>query len=292
MKILVEQYLDFTTVQKKYAENTVIAYRNDLYQFMTIIQDEINSSWLNVNNAMINNYIIYLEKEEKFTASTIARKVAAIKSFFNYLVAKGMMTEDENPTEDLNSPKVEKRLPQAISVEEINRLLNVKTYGDTPKSFRDRAILELLYASGMRVTELCSLNVQDIDFENGTVRVKGKNSGIQERFIPLSEESQEIIGNYVKDNRQHLIRSRDDSALFLNHRGQRLTRQGLWLIIKYYVQKVGIAEKVTPHTLRHSFAAHRLSLGKSLEDLQKLLGHANISTTQIYTHLPAFEIIK
>jgi integrase/recombinase XerD len=212
--------------------------------------------------------------------------VAAIKSFFHFLVAEGDIKDD--PTFALDSPKVKKRLPKAISPGEIDRLLQAPTDESGPKAQRDMALLEMLYASGMRVTELVSLNLADLEFDNnssGTVRVRGKKANAKERVIPLSGSVVEVLKYYINNGREQLALNPSEGALFLNNRGQRLTRQGLWLIIKHYVEAVGISTEVTPHTLRHSFAAHKLSQGKSLQDIQKLLGHANISTTQVYAHL-------
>ena len=282
MQDTVQAFLKFLEEEKGYAENTIAAYRNDLTQFVDYIQVKVDSNWEAVDQDIINQYIDYLKKQD-YSSSTVARKVAAMKSFARYLMAKGLIQND--PTASLDSPKVKKRLPKAISVEDINKLLEVTGANDTPKAQRDSAIIELLYASGMRVTELVSLNVDDIDFEAGTVRVGGKSSRVKERYIPIIGNAIETLQSYVEDARPQLLRSQDDPALFLNHRGQRLTRQGSWLIIKRYVAEVGITDNVTPHTLRHSFAAHKLSLGQSLQDIQKLLGHANISTTQVYTHL-------
>jgi len=191
----------------------------------------------------------------------------------------------DDPTATLDSPKVKKRLPKAISREDIERLLAAPAQGTSAKSQRDHALLEMLYASGMRVTELVSLDVSDVNLASDTVRVRGKKTSSKERIIPVGDQALEALRTYVNKGRMQLVRDPDERALFLNHRGQRLTRQGLWLIIKHYVDEVGISEDVTPHTLRHSFAAHKLSQGKSLQDIQKLLGHANISTTQVYQHV-------
>lgn len=285
MHDMVQEFLKFIEAEKGYAENTIAAYRNDLTQFVTYIDMKVGGNWQLVNKDTVDQYIEYLKdhKPKPYSSSTIARKVAAVKSFARFLIARDVLTSD--PTALLDSPKVKKRLPKAISVEEINKLLSATSIGDTPKSQRDSAIIELLYASGMRVTELVSLDVDDIDFEAGTVRVAGKSNRIKERLIPIVGNSVDALRAYVEKGRTQLLRSQDDPALFLNHRGQRLTRQGSWLIIKRYVAEVGIADNVTPHTLRHSFAAHKLSLGQSLQDIQKLLGHANISTTQVYTQL-------
>jgi integrase/recombinase XerD len=284
MKKTVQNFLKFLEEEKGYTNNTIAAYRNDLTQFTDYMESRV-ADFSEVNKITITDYIAHLQTDEryKYSSSTIARKVAAIKSFFHYLIAESIISSD--PTATLDSPKVEKRLPQAVSVEEINKLLQVAAENEGPKGRRDRAMLELLYASGMRVTELVSLEIDDINLEEGAARVKSKKRGIKERFIPVTGDALEALRLYIEDGRKKLMRSPDETALFLNHRGQRLTRQGAWLIIKRYVEMVGIADKVTPHTLRHSFAAHKLSRGKSLQDIQKLLGHANISTTQVYTQL-------
>lgn len=282
----VQRFLNFLAVEKSYAENTIAAYRNDLTQFQQYLAEQSadlpQPSWPQVDRQTIANYILNL-REREYTSSTVARKVAAVKSFFHYLLAKGIIKDD--PTTTLDSPKVKKRLPKAISRSDIERLLAAPANDNSAKSQRDHALLELLYASGMRVTELVSLNVEDIDLTNGTVRVPGKKAVSKERVIDIGGQALDAIRIYLNRGRFHLVRDPEERALFLNHRGQRLTRQGLWLIIKHYVDKVGIAEDVTPHTLRHSFAAHKLSQGKSLQDIQRLLGHANISTTQIYQHV-------
>ena len=284
MQEQIQNFLDFLENEKGYADNTIAAYRNDLTQFLRYLeqQDHQYSSWAEVDKDTIINYVLNL-KEREYTSSTVARKVAAIKSFFHYLMAEKVIADD--PTATLDSPKVKKRLPKAISREDIERLLAATAEGKSAKSQRDHALLEMLYASGMRVTELVSLDVSDVNLASGTVRVRGKKASSKERIIPVGDRALDALQTYLNKGRMQLVRDPEERALFLNHRGQRLTRQGLWLIIKHYVDEVGISEDVTPHTLRHSFAAHKLSQGKSLQDIQKLLGHANISTTQVYQHV-------
>ena len=284
MQEQIQNFLDFLDNEKGYADNTIAAYRNDLTQFLRYLeqQDHQYSSWAEVDRDTIINYVLNL-KEREYTSSTVARKVAAIKSFFHYLMAEKVIADD--PTATLDSPKVKKRLPKAISREDIERLLAATAEGKSAKSQRDHALLEMLYASGMRVTELVSLDVSDVNLASGTVRVRGKKASSKERIIPVGDRALDALQTYLNKGRMQLVRDPEERALFLNHRGQRLTRQGLWLIIKHYVDEVGISEDVTPHTLRHSFAAHKLSQGKSLQDIQKLLGHANISTTQVYQHV-------
>jgi len=292
MEEQIQAFLNFLANEKKYSENTIAAYRNDLTQFLSYLQrrsgvqkapegksSSMSITWSDVDKDVIISYIMEL-KEREYTSSTIARKVAALKSFFHYLVAAGVIRDD--PTVTLDSPKVKKRLPKAISRRDIERLLAAPTGSDTPKAHRDHALLELLYASGMRVTELVSLDVDDIDLQAGTVSIHGKKTLSKERIISIGDTATQAVAFYLQRGRAQLAHNPAEKALFLNHRGQRLTRQGLWLIIKHYVEHVGISHDVTPHTLRHSFAAHKLSQGKSLQDIQKLLGHANISTTQVY----------
>jgi integrase/recombinase XerD len=283
MQEQIQVFLEFLAGEKSYSDNTIAAYRNDLTQFVRHLEKQTSASkptsWADVSKQTIVGYILDL-KEREYTSSTVARKVAAVKSFFHYLMAEGVIKTD--PTVTLDSPKVKKRLPKAISRHDIELLLAAPAGTNSAKSQRDHALLELLYASGMRVTELVSLDVGDIDMEAGMVRVHGKKMISKERVIAVGETAAEAVRIYVSHGRHQLVRDPNEPALFLNHRGQRLTRQGLWLIIKHYVDEVGIAEDVTPHTLRHSFAAHKLSQGKSLQDIQKLLGHANISTTQVY----------
>jgi integrase/recombinase XerD len=288
MKDRIQGFLHFLEAEKGYAENTIAAYQNDLGQFFQYIQKEKSGeqleNWADIKKNTITGYLEHLKKS-KYTSSTVARKVAAIKSFFHFLVAEGDIKED--PTMTLDSPKVKKRLPKAITPGEIDRLLKAPENENGPKAERDLALLEVLYASGVRVTELVSLNVDDVELEekSGQLRVKGKKPNSKERLIPIIGSALTVLRRYINHGREQLSSDPNEPALFLNNRGQRLTRQGLWLIIKHYVEAVGISTEVTPHTLRHSFAAHKLSQGKSLQDIQKLLGHANISTTQVYAHI-------
>lgn len=281
MQTQVEEFLDYLATEKGYSDNTLAAYRNDLTQFTQYLIEQANATrWDEVNQTQIVDYILHM-KELEYASSTVARKVAAIKSFFHYLHDEGVTQQD--PTLTLESPKVKKHLPKAISVEDVERLLAEPTKSDAPKALRDSALLEVLYATGMRVTELVSLNIQDVDLEAGTIYCIGK--GDRERVVPIYDHAAQILSNYLTAGRPNLVRNQEEQALFLNHRGERLTRQGLWLIIKHYVDVIGIESEVTPHTLRHSFATHMLHGGAKLRDVQKLLGHANISTTQVYTQV-------
>ncbi|MCL7454530.1 MAG: tyrosine recombinase XerD [Anaerolineae bacterium] len=281
MREQIQQFLDFIVEEKGYSSNTLAAYSNDLSQFMEYLEPRVDS-WAGVDRDTIVDYIMVMKGDQEYASSTVARKVAAIKSFFHYLGDRGVLEDD--PTATLDSPKVRKRLPKAIAVKELEQLLAEPAQDESPKSLRDRALLELLYATGLRVTELVSLDVDDVNLASGTLRVV-RSRDKAERIVPIHERAVEPLRDYLERGRIQLLREPEEEALFLNHRGNRLTRQGLWLIVKHYVHEVGITEDVTPHTLRHTFAAHLVGKKADLEYVQKLLGHANISTTQVYTQV-------
>ena len=239
------------------------------------------NDWSRVGKEQILAYILFL-KERKYATSTIARKIAAVKSFFHFLAARGVV--DHDPTENLDSPRVNKYLPKAISVNDIQSLLEQPSKHTGPEAFRDQAMLGLLYATGMRVTELVSLDLDDVDMTGGVVKCAGK--GNKGRIIPIRPEQKISLSAYLNHARPQLVGNNGETAVFVNHRGHRLTRQGFWLILKAYADEAGIAD-ITPHTLRHSFAAHMLGEGENLRRVQELLGHASISTTQIYTQVNA-----
>ncbi|MFC2037351.1 site-specific tyrosine recombinase/integron integrase [Chloroflexota bacterium] len=285
MREQIVEFLEYITVEKGYSENTLAAYRNDLTQFADFLEKR-NVGWEQVDQNTILDYIMFMKGEQEYASSTVARKVAAIKSFYHYLADRGVI--DDDPTATLDSPKVRKRLPKAISQEDMERLLRAPAREQTPKALRDRALLELLYATGLRVTELVSLNVGDVNLASATVRVVHPKDK-RERLVPIHHRALEPLGDYLERGRIRLLRDPEERALFLNHRGQRLTRQGLWLIVKHYVREVGIQEGVTPHTLRHTFAAHLLDQKADLEYVKELLGHANIATTQVYTQVTGEE---
>ena len=252
MKEQVEQFLEYITEEKGYSGNTLAAYRNDLDQFMAFLRPRVQG-WDEVNRDIIVDYIMHMKGEQEYASSTVARKVAAIKSFFHYLVDQGKLEDD--PTATLDSPKVRKRLPKSIPEEDLERLLNEPAREQSPKALRDRALLEMLYATGLRVTELVSLNVDDVNLASATLRVvRPKDKAA--RVVPIYDRTLEPLQDYLEKGRMQLLRDPQEPALFLNHRGRRLTRQGLWLIVKHYVREVGIVEDVTPHTLRHTFATH------------------------------------
>lgn len=278
-------FLQHLEQEYQYSDNTIAAYRNDLGQFLTFIEEQQAAplpGWDQVSRDRIESYLAYMKtKPQPYASSTIARKVAAIKSFFNYLSSRQIIAD--NPALDIDSPKVKKRLPQTLTPEEVDRLLEAPGTGHSPKNLRDQALLRVLYSTGMRVSEVVSLQLDDVDFTGKVLHPPGKESDLRE--IPLEDETAVLLEDYLVQSRPQLAKDESERALFLNHRGEKLTRQGLWLIIKGYAKQVNLESEVTPHTLRHSFAAHRLGQGTDLEEIQRLLGHANISTTQIYTQL-------
>lgn len=282
-------FLSHLQREYRYSENTIAAYRNDLSQFLEYVESHSAAKlneWATVSEDDIEAYLTYMKhKDQPYASSTIARKVAAIKSFYNYLTSQGVV--DENPTIDIDSPKVKKRLPQTLSLTEVERLLEAPREGNAPKNLRDVTLLNILYETGMRVTEVVSIQLDDVDLEQGSLSSPTRQG--EEREIPLEDSTQQLLAEYLAEGRPQLAKNKVERALFLNHRGEKLTRQGLWLIIKGYARQAGLNTEVTPHTLRHSFAVHRLSKGSSLEDIQHLLGHANISTTQIYTQMEQSE---
>lgn len=275
------RFLESLSGGRGYSDNTIAAYLNDLTQFVDYLRGCPGGPVLEPAQCLpdvLRGYLADLQRRG-YASSTVARKVAAVKSFFHFLAAQGAVTAD--PTLGLESPKIEKRLPRILAHEEVERLLAAPAQSIGPKALRDRALLELLYATGMRVTEVVTLQVDDIDLDKGTVVCRGKSS--KQRAIPIQGESAvTALKEYLLRSRPGLAKEPDQRALFLNHRGEKLTRQGLWLIIKAYAEAAGISAEVTPHTLRHSFAKHLLGKGAGIRQLQELLGHANLSTTLIY----------
>jgi integrase/recombinase XerD len=285
VKEAIDKFLNYLAVEKGFSQNTIEAYRNDLNQLVGFLEEEAAKGgaikpWTAFDRQSILSYLTNM-KERRYAATTVARKVAAIKSFFGFMVAEGLVKD--NPTRDVPSPRVGKSLPKPISITQARQLLEETEKRATPEAKRDKAMLQLLYASGMRVSELVSLNLKDVDTEGGYVRCFGK--GGKERLIPIHSQAVAALKDYISQGHTRLKTGGGEEALFLNRRGERLTRQGLWQIIKGYAKSAKLGVEITPHTLRHSFATHMLSGGADLRSVQELLGHANISTTQVYTHL-------
>jgi integrase/recombinase XerD len=285
MKEPIESFLNYLAVEKGYSEHTIAAYRNDLKGLAEFAQAEASRGgapgWASFSRQAMLSYMLNL-KERGYMATTMARKVAAARSFFNFLVSEGIIKTD--PTENMNSPSVGKALPKPIPINQVRLLLEQPDKLSTDEAKRDRVMLELLYASGMRVSELVALNLGDVSTQaEYYVRCFGK--GHKERILPLYEQIAMKVRQYVEETRPRLAHGKKETALFLNARGDRLTRQGFWQKLKEYVKSAGLGKQISPHTLRHSFATHMLSGGADLRSVQELLGHANIATTQVYTHL-------
>jgi integrase/recombinase XerD len=277
----INNFLNYLSVEKGYSEHTIAAYRNDLTGLADFTKKQNINAWSGFNRQNMLSYLLDL-KERGYVATTMARKVAAARSFFGFLVSEGTVKTD--PTENMSSPSVGKALPKPIPLNQVRLLLEQPAKLPTAEAKRDRVMLELLYASGMRISELVALNLGDVNTE-GDYFVRCFGKGRKERIIPLYEQIALTIKKYIEEDRPRLAHGKKETALFLNARGERLTRQGFWQKLKEYVKSAGLDAQISPHTLRHSFATHMLSGGADLRSVQELLGHANISTTQVYTHL-------
>jgi integrase/recombinase XerD len=292
----INQFLNTIEAQKGFSSNTLSAYKNDLGQFASYLESgpgagtQPAEQWPDVTRDHIMAFVLHLQ-ERGYSKTTVARKLAAIKSFFKYLVAEHIV--ERSPAEEMASPHVDRTVPHTVSAHDMEALMSrISAAGTNPEGLRDRAMLQLLVASGLRAGEMVALNTEDVNLQDGTVRVvdgRGKDRDISINS-PLVLEA---LGEYLEKGRPALARSEQGAnlagesegrALFLNHRGQRLTRQGFWLILKEYARAAGLGE-ITPHTLRHSFAAQKLEGGADIRDLQRILGHANVSTTQIYARM-------
>ncbi len=281
----IEAFLDHLLVQKHYSRHTVHAYRTDLMQLHTFLVEHVpefgDAGWPAVTLDHVLAFREHLQTSG-YSDATVARRLASARSFFDYLIRQEVLKR--NPAQGVETPRVKRALPQTLSPEEVERLLEAPAQVPGPKGLRDQAILELLYATGMRVGELASLTVDDVDLERNTVRCRGK--GNKEREIPFHEIAAQKLLAYLRDGRPQLLNGkRPTRALFLNNRGTPLTRQGIWLIIRTYARMAGIETHVTPHVLRHSIATHLLRQGAQLREVQELLGHATLATTQQYTRV-------
>ena len=275
----VDDYIVFLTVEKGASQNTIEAYSNDVRKLTQYLSDEKINNWREVDSYTIRGYLAFMQAEQ-ITNTTRARNVAALKSFFRFLYMEKYT--ESNLGELLDVPRKEKVLPKYLTMEEVERLLEAPDI-TTPNGCRDKAMLELLYAAGLRVSELITLRLNDISFEMAYVRCFGKGS--KERIIPLGSYALDALEHYIEVCRTKVANNWQTDTLFLNKNGKGLTRQGFWKIIKKYGREAAITADITPHVLRHSFATHLLSGGADLRAIQEMLGHADIATTQIYTHL-------
>ncbi len=267
---LLNEFIRYISYQKNYSQHTVSAYRADLEQFISFAGQNLDAIDLEV----LRNFLFYL-KNRQYNPRSSGRKIAAIKSFFNFLVRRGYVKK--NPALLISSPKLPERLPSFLTYEEVEKILDAAN-GTDQQGLRDRAMMELLYSSGLRVGELVSLKIHDINILEGTVKVKGKGS--KERIVPVGSYALNYLFDYLK--KRSGFRS---DFVFLNKKGKVLTTRSVERIVKKYAKKAGIIKKITPHTFRHSFATHLLDRGADLRTVQEMLGHSDIATTQIYTHI-------
>ncbi len=270
----IKLFLDFLENDKKLVNNTLQSYKRDILQYQEYVEEN-GINYLKVNSNTIKTYFDHLGELGK-KKSTISRNLASIRSFYQFLVRTKKIKKD--PTSEIQSPKPEKKVPNILTAKEVELLLEQPKSVDL-KGIRDKAMLEFAYATGMRVTEIISLDLNDINFKDNFVTCK---SGHKKRSIPLGNLSMKALNEYVKSSRPYLIKDENTKALFVNINGKRLTRQGFWKIVKYYKEQARITKDITPHVLRHSFATHLLQNGADLKSIQTMLGHSDISSTQVY----------
>ncbi|MGN0367468.1 MAG: site-specific tyrosine recombinase XerD [Wujia sp.] len=273
MELQIEKYMDYLNHVKHSSENTIASYRRDLRKLYTFCEERGCSDLTLINGTDLNAYILYLEKKG-MSQATISRSIASIKSFYLFLLKNGVVKEDY--ADALKPPKIEKKAPETLTIEEINLLLNQPSRL-TPKEIRDKAMLELLYATGMRVSELINLKITDVNLTMSYILCRDVG---KERVIPIENIAKVALENYMKSVRENMCNG--SMFLFTNMKGQPMTRQGFWKLIKGYAAKAGIEKDITPHMIRHSFASHLVSNGADLKAVQEMLGHSDISTTQIY----------
>jgi integrase/recombinase XerD len=277
MKDTLSKFTDYLKTEKGASNNTIACYVRDINNLIEYI--ESNSLEYNkITNTNLNSYLIYLEKMGR-APSTISRNVASIHSYFRYLYKNNLIKED--PSSNLLSPKIEKKIPEVLTLEEIDILLNQPNDNDC-KGIRDKAMLEVLYATGIRVSELINLKTKDVNINLGYIKC---NDTKKERIIPMGQVSKNSLTKYLEQARKIMIKDPNEEFLFVNCLGNSMSRQGFWKIIKSYAQKAGIYKKITPHILRHSFATHLIENGADLRSVQEMLGHSDISTTQIYAQM-------
>lgn len=278
MQDYLNQFLNYLKVEKGLAKNTIISYRRDVAKYLQFLEkDKVNL--LESSHREVGAYLRELKKE-RLASSSIARGLVAVRMFHRFLLAEGYLKDD--PTSLVDSPLVSKPLPDVLTVAEVESFLT-RINGTKKEAIRDRAIMELLYATGMRISEIASLKLTDVNINSNYVRCFGK--GGKERIIPFGREASFWLKKYLKSSRGLFLKANLSPHLFINKWGQGFTRQGLWEVTKKYARRVGVEKRLSPHTLRHSFATHLLQGGADLRSVQEMLGHADISTTQVYTHV-------
>lgn len=278
MNTYVKEYTSFMTDIRHKSLNTVESYKRDVTQYISYLDGTGVTDISSTTKTTVLSYLLYLQKEGR-ASSTVSRTLASLRSYYLFMMQNGVVKS--NPTSNLEAPHVEKKIPKILSGEEVELLLEQPKNCDN-KGIRDKAMLELLYATGIRVSELINLDVSDVNVPMSFVRCKG---GKKERIIPMGHQAKDALENYINNVRKYMVKDENETALFVNCSGARLSRQGFWKLIKYYQHIAGIETDITPHTLRHSFAAHLLENGADLHSIQEMIGHADISSTQIYSRM-------
>lgn len=283
MNTYVKEYTSFMTDIRHKSLNTVESYKRDVTQYISYLDGTGVTDISSTTKTTVLSYLLYLQKEGR-ASSTVSRTLASLRSYYLFMMQNGVVKS--NPTSNLEAPHVEKKIPKILSGEEVELLLEQPKNCDN-KGIRDKAMLELLYATGIRVSELINLDVSDVNVPMSFVRCKG---GKKERIIPMGHQAKDALENYINNVRKYMVKDENETALFVNCSGARLSRQGFWKLIKYYQHIAGIETDITPHTLRHSFAAHLLENGADLHSIQEMMGHADISSTQVYSRMMNSEI--
>lgn len=278
MNTYVKEYTSFMTDIRHKSLNTVESYKRDVTQYISYLDGTGVTDISSTTKTTVLSYLLYLQKEGR-ASSTVSRTLASLRSYYLFMMQNGVVKS--NPTSNLEAPHVEKKIPKILSGEEVELLLEQPKNCDN-KGIRDKAMLELLYATGIRVSELINLDVSDVNVPMSFVRCKG---GKKERIIPMGHQAKDALENYINNVRNYMVKDENETALFVNCSGARLSRQGFWKLIKYYQHIAGIETDITPHTLRHSFAAHLLENGADLHSIQEMMGHADISSTQVYSRM-------
>ncbi len=279
MGFYLSEYEDYLCGERSLSTVTLRSYTTDIKQYIAYLESRNITDIRQTSNASVLSYMLYLEKHN--AVSTVLRKLSAMKSYYLFLLTSRII--DKDPTSNLKLPKSERKVPSTLTVEEVSRLME-QPMGNDPKSIRDKAMLELLYATGIRVSELIALNTYDLDLALGYIILSGAG---KKRAIPIGKSAITALETYLKQARNELMRDENVTALFVNMHGKPMTRQGFWKILKQYNQTAGISKHITPQTLRHSFAMHLINNGADIRSVQELLGHADISTTQIYSQAKA-----
>ena len=278
MNTYVKEYTSFMTDIRHKSLNTVESYKRDVTQYISYLDGTGVTDISSTTKTTVLSYLLYLQKEGR-ASSTVSRTLASLRSYYLFMMQNGVVKS--NPTSNLEAPHVEKKIPKILSGEEVELLLEQPKNCDN-KGIRDKAMLELLYETGIRVSELINLDVSDVNVPMSFVRCKG---GKKERIIPMGHQAKDALENYINNVRKYMVKDENETALFVNCSGARLSRQGFWKLIKYYQHIAGIETDITPHTLRHSFAAHLLENGADLHSIQEMMGHADISSTQVYSRM-------